>query len=102
MIVDMVHCAPFERSVFAASNIFTSNHLTSKPFGSNARRPGEDGSMVSQPKSVNAQVAECDQLLTGCRVIDPATGLNDVAEVAISGGTVVALGGPAPRGAWTI
>jgi predicted amidohydrolase len=58
--------------------------------------------MVSQPESVNAQVAECDLLLTGGRVIDPEKGLDDVADVAISGGTVVALGGPAPRGARTI
>jgi predicted amidohydrolase len=51
--------------------------------------------VVLQPESVDAQVAECDLLLTGCRVIDPATGLNDV--VAISGGALVAMGTSALR-----
>jgi imidazolonepropionase-like amidohydrolase len=58
--------------------------------------------MVAQPESLNAQIADCDLLLTGGRVIDPETGLDDVADVAISGGTVVAVGGPAPRSARTI
>jgi hypothetical protein len=66
--------------------------LTSKSFGSHARRAWEDGSVVLQPESVDAQIAECDLLLTGCRVVDPATGLNDVADVAISGGALVAMG----------
>lgn len=44
--------------------------------------------MVTQSDSVNAQVAECDLLLTGGRVSDPETGLN----VATSGGTVVSDG----------
>ncbi|MDX6291267.1 MAG: hypothetical protein QOH50_342 [Kribbellaceae bacterium] len=47
--------------------------------------------MVSQPESVNAQIAECDLLLTGGRVINRKTVLNDVADVAISAGTVVAM-----------
>jgi predicted amidohydrolase len=45
--------------------------------------------MVSQSDSVNAQATECDLLLTGGRVGDPETGLNEVADVAISGGTGV-------------
>jgi hypothetical protein len=45
--------------------------------------------MVSQSDSVNAQATACDLLLTGGRVSDPETGLNEVADVAISGGTGV-------------
>jgi hypothetical protein len=98
----MVHCAPLRAQRLCRLEYLYVESLNVEAFGSNARRPGEDGSMVSQPKSVNAQIAECDLLLTCGRVIDRKTGLNDVADVAISGGTVVALGGPAPRGAWTI
>jgi predicted amidohydrolase len=57
--------------------------------------------MVSQPESVNAQIAECDLLLTGGRVINRKTVLNDVADVAISAGTVVAMA-LSPQGARTI
>jgi imidazolonepropionase-like amidohydrolase len=58
--------------------------------------------MVSQPEPLTAPIAECDLLLTGGRVIDPETGLDDVADVAISGGTIVAVGGPALRAGRTI
>jgi hypothetical protein len=55
--------------------------------------------MVSQPESANGLVAECAPLLTRGGVIDPETGLEDLADVAISGGTVVAMGRPDPTGA---
>jgi len=58
--------------------------------------------MVSQPAAVDGQVADCDLLLTGGRVIDPETGLDDVLDVAITGGTIVAVGGPPPRAARTL
>jgi hypothetical protein len=98
----MVHCAPLRAQRLCRLEYLYVESLNVEAFRVERPAAGEDGSMVSQPKSVNAQVAECDPLLTGCRVIDPATGLNDVADVAISGGTVVALGGPAPRAARTI
>jgi predicted amidohydrolase len=56
--------------------------------------------MVSQPESVNTQ-AGCNLLLTGGRVINRKTALNDVADVAISAGTVVAMA-LSPQGAGTI
>src|SRR5882757_7794638 len=58
--------------------------------------------MVSQPAAADRQIAECDLLLTGGRVIDPETGLDGVLDVAITGGTIVAVGGPVPRAARTL
>ena len=54
--------------------------------------------MEARPKVV----AECDLLLTGGRVIDPETGLDAVVDVAVSDGTIVAVGGPAPRARTTL
>jgi hypothetical protein len=58
--------------------------------------------MVSQPETTRGPVAECDLLLTGGRVIDPETGLDQVTDVAVTGGTIVAVGGPPPRAARTL
>ena len=57
---------------------------------------------MSLPESASGQVVDCDLLLTGGRVIDPETGLDDVRDVAVTGGTVVAVGGPTPRAARTL
>lgn len=45
---------------------------------------------------------DCDLLLTGGRVIDPETGLDEVVDVAVSGGTVVSVGGIVPRATRTL
>jgi hypothetical protein len=45
---------------------------------------------------------ECDLLLTGGRVIDPETGFDAVADVAITRGRVVAVGGQKLRAARTL
>jgi cytosine/adenosine deaminase-related metal-dependent hydrolase len=54
--------------------------------------------MESRPDAV----AECDLLLTGGRVIDPESDLDDVVDVAVSNGMIVAVGGPKLRAARTL
>jgi N-acyl-D-aspartate/D-glutamate deacylase len=58
--------------------------------------------MASQPDQATRSDDVCDLLLTGGRVIDPETGLDAVTDVAISGGTVIAVGGTPPPAARTI
>ncbi len=54
--------------------------------------------MESRPDAV----AECDLLLTGGRVIDPESGRDELADVAVTAGTIMAVGGPSPRAGQTL
>lgn len=58
--------------------------------------------MDSQVRSIAGSPDECDLLLTGGRVIDPETGFDAVADVAITRGRVVAVGGRKLRAARTL
>ena len=54
--------------------------------------------MESRPDAVS----ECDLLLTGGRVIDPETGLDEVLDVAVTAGVIVAVGSSGLRAARTL
>lgn len=58
--------------------------------------------MASQPDQATRSAAACDLLLVGGRVIDPESGLDTVADVAVMGGSIVAVGGLTPRAARTL
>jgi hypothetical protein len=51
-----------------------------------------------------APSGECDLVLTGARVIDPETGLDEVRAVGVSGGTITAVAATPPpaREAWDV
>ncbi|MGH4001447.1 MAG: amidohydrolase family protein [Pseudonocardiaceae bacterium] len=54
------------------------------------------------PRSAVEPTSECDLLLTGGRVVDPESGLDAMADVAIRAGEIVAVGGNTPRGTRTL
>ena len=54
------------------------------------------------PRSAAVPTGDCDLLLTGGRVVDPDSGLDAVADVAIRAGEIVAVGGDVPRGLRTL
>ncbi len=54
---------------------------------------------ISQPSPANAQTLHYDLLLKGGHVIDPANGLDQIMDVAISGGKIAAVGVNLPAGA---
>src|SRR5579885_3556639 len=64
---------------------------TSKTRGKRRTRPSKAGAMAMDG-SPGKNGGAFDRVLTNCRVIDPASGLDGGADVAIKGGRIAAVG----------